>query len=251
MRGRVRALLGARRLLGSRRRDAAAHRTHRHSAAHGCCWSASAASHSTTAAPGGERLGHAVTALARTRVVSAALALERPAARELDDYYFGRAVAEITGSRPVPHQRSEDGAQAAPAGARARAVRTGRHGGALAAVRRGLAAGAALAESTRLLRNLGNLPANVCTPRYLAAQARELERTYRRRLRVRDLRCGRHPPPEDGLLPGRNTRQRGAAALHRARVSRCAPQSRTGGAGRQGRDLRYRRHLAQGSAQHG
>jgi leucyl aminopeptidase len=57
--------------------------------------------------------------------------------------------------------------------------------GALAAVRRGLAAGAALAESARLLRDLGNLPANVCTPRYMAAQARELERTYRRRLRVR------------------------------------------------------------------
>jgi leucyl aminopeptidase len=55
----------------------------------------------------------------------------------------------------------------------------------LAAVRRGLAAGAALAESARLLRDLGNLPANVCTPRYLAAQARELERNYRRRLRVR------------------------------------------------------------------
>jgi len=48
-----------------------------------------------------------------------------------------------------------------------------------------LAAGAALAESARLLRNLSNLPANVCTPRYLAAQARELGRTYRRRLRVR------------------------------------------------------------------
>jgi hypothetical protein len=52
-------------------------------------------------------------------------------------------------------------------------------------VRRGLAAGAAASESARLLRDLGNLPANICTPRYLAAQARELERSYRRRLRVR------------------------------------------------------------------
>ena len=47
----------------------------------------------------------------------------------------------------------------------------------VADVRRGLAAGAAVAESARLLRNLGNLPANVCTPRYLAEQARELERS--------------------------------------------------------------------------
>ncbi|MGA8707997.1 MAG: M17 family peptidase N-terminal domain-containing protein, partial [Steroidobacteraceae bacterium] len=43
-------------------------------------------------------LGAAVTALSRTRVTSAALAIERPAARELDDYYFGRSIAELTGS---------------------------------------------------------------------------------------------------------------------------------------------------------
>ena len=43
-------------------------------------------------------------------------------------------------------------------------------------MRRGLAAGEAVSQSAALLRNLGNLPANVCTPRYLANQARELER---------------------------------------------------------------------------
>lgn len=42
--------------------------------------------------------GSAVAALSRTRIASAAVALDRPAARELDDYYFGRAVAEIAGS---------------------------------------------------------------------------------------------------------------------------------------------------------
>jgi leucyl aminopeptidase len=56
---------------------------------------------------------------------------------------------------------------------------------AAADVRRGLAAGAAVSESAKLLRNLGNLPANVCTPRYMATQARALERSYRRRVRVR------------------------------------------------------------------
>jgi leucyl aminopeptidase len=129
-------------------------------------------------------LGHAVTALTRTRVVSAALALERPAARELDDYYFGRAIAETTG---VSLYRVNDLKSARkprlPALARVQCGPVDAAG--LVAVRRGLAAGAALAESARLLRNLGNLPANVCTPRYLAAQARALERTYRRRLRVR------------------------------------------------------------------
>jgi leucyl aminopeptidase len=42
--------------------------------------------------------GNAVAALGRTRIASVALALDRPAARELDDYYFGRAVAEIAGT---------------------------------------------------------------------------------------------------------------------------------------------------------
>src|ERR1700730_1994573 len=39
----------------------------------------------------------ALTTAGRTRVRSVALAIERPAAKELDDYYFGRCVAEITG----------------------------------------------------------------------------------------------------------------------------------------------------------
>ena len=41
---------------------------------------------------------HAVAALTRTRIASAAIALERPAAAELDDYYFGRSAAEIIGA---------------------------------------------------------------------------------------------------------------------------------------------------------
>ena len=125
-----------------------------------------------------------ITALARTRIASAAIALERPPARELDDYYFGRAVAEITaaGLYRVNDLKTERRARA-PALAR---IWVGPvEAAATAAVRRGLAAGAALGASVTLLRNLGNLPANVCTPRYLAAHARDLERSYRRRLRVR------------------------------------------------------------------
>ena len=37
----------------------------------------------------------AAAALSKTGIASVALALERPEAKELDDYYFGRAVAEI------------------------------------------------------------------------------------------------------------------------------------------------------------
>jgi leucyl aminopeptidase len=131
-------------------------------------------------------LGQAVAALTRTRVVAATLALERPAARELDDYYFGRALAEATGNSLYRINDLKSARKPRPP-ALARVQCGPVDATALAAVRRGLAAGAALTESARLLRNLGNLPANVCTPRYLAAQARELGRTYRRRLRVRIL----------------------------------------------------------------
>lgn len=127
-------------------------------------------------------LASAIAALARTRVVSAALALERP--RELDDYYFGRGVAESTGAGLYRINDLKSARKPRPSPL-ARIVCGPVSGEALRTVRSGLAAGAALAESARLLRNLGNLPANICTPRYLAAQARELERSYRRRLRVR------------------------------------------------------------------
>jgi leucyl aminopeptidase len=129
-------------------------------------------------------LASAIAALARTRIVSAALALERPAARELDDYYFGRAIAEVTGSSLYRINDLKSARKPRPASL-ARVLCGPVSAAAVATARRGLAAGAALIESSRLLRNLGNLPANVCTPRYLAAQARELERSYRRRLRVR------------------------------------------------------------------
>ena len=49
-----------------------------------------------------------------------------------------------------------------------------------AAVRRGLEEGAAVAAGQLWTRELGDLPPNVCTPRYLAAQARKLARNDER-----------------------------------------------------------------------
>jgi leucyl aminopeptidase len=129
-------------------------------------------------------MSHTIAALARTRISSAAIALERPAARELDDYYFGRAGAEITGSGLYRINDLKTARRAPPP--RLAKVLLGPVGAsAVAEVRRGLRSGAALNDSSELLRNLGNLPANVCTPRHLAAQARELQRRHRRHLRVR------------------------------------------------------------------
>jgi leucyl aminopeptidase len=44
---------------------------------------------------------------------------------------------------------------------------------------RGLAEGQAIANGMALARDLGNLPANVCTPGYLAERARELGKTFK------------------------------------------------------------------------
>jgi leucyl aminopeptidase len=58
---------------------------------------------------------------------------------------------------------------------------------AAAATRRGLADGEALAASSELLKNLANLPGNICTPRYLGKQALEVGRAHKRSLKVRVL----------------------------------------------------------------
>jgi len=48
----------------------------------------------------------------------------------------------------------------------------------------GLAQGLAVAHGMRLAKDLGNLPPNVCTPSYLASQARELAKRYRMKATV-------------------------------------------------------------------
>jgi leucyl aminopeptidase len=113
----------------------------------------------------------AAAALARTRITSCALAIDRPEAKQLDDYYFGRAVAELTGAALYRVNDLKTGKKApAPALAKVLAgpVRKA------AAVERGLAHGAAVAAAAQIQRDLANLPANVCTPTFLAEQARAL-----------------------------------------------------------------------------
>ena len=55
---------------------------------------------------------------------------------------------------------------------------------------RGLGHGRGIAAGAALTRDLANLPANVCTPSYLARQARELARQYRERPRRGARRAG-------------------------------------------------------------
>lgn len=119
----------------------------------------------------------ALGAVGKTRARSAALALERPARRELDDLHFGRSSAELlaaslyrvndlkTGQRPpAPLLDRLLIGPVAPAAARL--------------VRRGIAQGLGLAAGLRTTRDLANLPANVCTPAYLAQAAEGLASRY-------------------------------------------------------------------------
>jgi leucyl aminopeptidase len=103
----------------------------------------------------------AVSALARTRCNSAAIALSRPASRELDDYLFARVNDLKSGKRPPAPELSR--------------IKLGPvRSSAAAAARRGLRHGDASGNGAALMRNLANLPGNVCTPSYLADQARQL-----------------------------------------------------------------------------
>ncbi len=127
----------------------------------------------------------AVAALAKTGIASVAVALERPDAGELEDYYFGRAVAEIAGSGLYRVNDLKTGRKPKPP-ALDRVLAGPVSKSSAGEVARGLAHGQAISQAARIQRDLANLPGNICTPRYLAEQARALTRTHRS-LRVRVL----------------------------------------------------------------
>ena len=116
----------------------------------------------------------ALGALSRTRIKSCALALDRPAARELDDYYLGRAVAEIAGT--VLYRINDLKTGRKPLPVTLAKILVGPVSKA-AATERGLTHGAAVAAAMTVQRDLANLPANLCTPSYLADQARALAKS--------------------------------------------------------------------------
>jgi leucyl aminopeptidase len=122
-------------------------------------------------------LGAAITAISKTRIGSIALGVDRPPVKELDDYYFGRAIAEIVGSTlyRVNDLKTTKKPKAAPL----QKVLAGpvRKAG-VEPAERGLEHGEAVSSAMSLHRDLANLPANVCTPIYLADQARALAKQY-------------------------------------------------------------------------
>ena len=117
----------------------------------------------------------ALSAIARTRIPSCAIALDRPESKQLDDYYLGRQVAELSGAALYRINDLKTGKKPAPAALRkvlAGPVRK------VSAAQQGLAHGAAVAAAQVIQRDLANLPPNVCTPIFLAEQARALAKRY-------------------------------------------------------------------------
>jgi leucyl aminopeptidase len=126
----------------------------------------------------------AVSALSRTRCKSAAIALARPATRELDDYLFARSAVEIAHAALYRVNDLKSGKRPAAPGLERLKFGPVRPSAA-AAARRGLAHGNASGNGAVLMRNLANLPGNVCTPTYLAEQAQRLgERHANLKVRV-------------------------------------------------------------------
>jgi len=167
----------------------------------------------------------AAAALARTRIGSCAVALDRPEARQLDDYYLGRAVAEITGAT-LYRVNDLKTAKKPPASALNKVLAGPVRKAAAAA--RGLTHGAAVAAAQSVQRDLANLPANVCTPLFLAEQARALGKRHASlRVRVLDeaairrekMGCllavsqGSHQPPRFIVLEHRGGKQKEAPVV--------------------------------------
>ncbi len=114
----------------------------------------------------------AIRALSQTGARNCMSWLAHPSVTGLDSYYTGRFTAETTLHTlyRVPDLKTGK-KQPLPSLKR---ISLGVEKKDRKEVDRGLADGAGIAEGVRTARDLGNLPANVCTPRYLAQVARGL-----------------------------------------------------------------------------
>jgi leucyl aminopeptidase len=121
-------------------------------------------------------LAAAVAALNRTRIESAAFAVARPSFNDLDDYYFGRVIAEVVGNALYKTNDLKTAKKPKPPALQTVIAGPVRGQGATAA-KRGLAHGEAIAAAAKVQRDLANLPGNICTPSYLADQAKALAKS--------------------------------------------------------------------------
>jgi leucyl aminopeptidase len=119
----------------------------------------------------------ALTAAARTRVTSLALALPRPAMKVLSDERLGRAVAELTGHTLYRVNDLKTGKK--PRAHTLARVVVAAPAKSAQGLKKGFMQGAALSNGAALMRNLANLPGNVCTPSYLGRTAEGLAKAHK------------------------------------------------------------------------
>jgi leucyl aminopeptidase len=120
----------------------------------------------------------AISAACRTKAKSLALGVPRPASKALDDTMFGRVTAELTGQALYRVNDLKSAKKPAPP-ALERVFAGPAQGPAAQKIKRGLAEGEALVAGSLVMRNLANLPGNVCTPTYLGKQAEAIAEKYK------------------------------------------------------------------------
>jgi len=120
----------------------------------------------------------ALAAVLKTRCAHLALAIDQPDGDAVNAYYIGRAVTDLAGAALYRINDFKTGARP-PRPALKTVSLTGLTAQERTQAARGLAQGEAIAAGQALLRDLGNLPGNVCTPRYLGAAAKELAKTHK------------------------------------------------------------------------
>jgi leucyl aminopeptidase len=120
----------------------------------------------------------ALAAVLKTRCGHLALAIDQPDNDAVGPYYLGRAIADLTGTAMYRINDFKTGSKPPRWYLKTVSI-TGLSTKESAEAARGLAQGDAIAVGQAMLRDLGNLPGNVCTPRYLAAAAKTLARTHK------------------------------------------------------------------------
>lgn len=95
----------------------------------------------------------------------------------LSPYYIGRLTAErLAGSN---YRFTELKSKPAPEGKVSKVIVAAKTANQAKALQKGAAHGSGIGVGTALTRDLGNRPANICTPSHLASVARKLGKTYK------------------------------------------------------------------------
>ena len=123
--------------------------------------------------------GAAIRAVLQTRSKSVLNALTRESAGNTSAYYLGRYTAQAVGDALYRFTEMKSGKQPPAATLRQVGMSFAKRGDANKA-RSGAEHGAAIVEGMNLARDLGNLPANVCTPSYIARTAQKLARQHKK-----------------------------------------------------------------------